>query len=223
MRAIAISSLLILVAASAETVAPVAAIDPAIGTATANKLHDPPTTVRDGVAALHSLTAKTWQTTRSASLETAAEFGAPILADRIFTWRRQAIEDGTQPMPHAIREQLVGFFPETLLDRVRYRIGWSQRRPLQSGLFRLVDARALALIDVIVFRDNAVAADPVIWAHELAHVHQYDGWGVPRFSRRYLRDPDAIESDAWEFAARYTMWALQEGRLGVSVRRAARL
>lgn len=100
-----------------------------------------------------------------------------------------------------------------LLNRVRYRTGWGQRRTVESGLFRLSDARALALVDVLVFRDDAVAADPVIWAHELAHVQQYDQWGPREFARRYLRDPGAIESDAWVVAARYTMWALQEGRL----------
>jgi hypothetical protein len=66
----------------------------------------------------------------------------------------------------------------------------------------------LALYDVIVFRDQAVAADPVIWAHELAHVRQYDDWGLPQFFKRYIRDPDAVESEAWKCAARYTMWAL---------------
>jgi Domain of unknown function (DUF4157) len=126
-------------------------------------------------------------------------------------------------MPDGIRKQLVGYFPETLLERVRYRIGWSERWPLHAGLFRLIDIRALALLDVIVFRDHAVAANPAIWAHELAHVHQYDNWGLPQFARHYLRDPDAVESEAWECAARYKMWALQEERLGVSARPAERL
>jgi Domain of unknown function (DUF4157) len=175
------------------------------------------------VATVEPMIAAAWQTTKAASLEAAVETGAPLLEERIVTWRQQALDDGTQPMPRAIREQLAGYFPVMLLDRVRYRIGWSERRTLQSGLFRLIDARAVALIDVIVFRDGALAGDPVIWAHELAHVQQYDEWGTLQFARRYLRDPRAIESDAWEVAARYTMWALQEGRLPASIPPAARL
>ena len=104
-------------------------------------------------------------------------------------------------------------FPETLLDRVRYRVGWGDGRPMQSSLFRLLDARAVSLGDVIVFRDAGIAADPVIWAHELAHVQQYDRWGTREFAERYLRDHHAVETEAWEVAARYTMWALQEGKL----------
>jgi hypothetical protein len=109
--------------------------------------------------------------------DVAVEAGAPIIEKWIVPWREQALEDGTQPMRPAIKEQLVGYFPEALLDRVRYRIGWGDGRAMQSSLFHLLDARAVSLGDVIVFRDAAIAADPVIWAHELAHVQQYDRWG----------------------------------------------
>jgi hypothetical protein len=76
----------------------------------------------------------------------------------------------------------------------------------------------VSLGDVIVFRDAALAADPVIWAHELAHVQQYDRWGTLQFAKRYVRDHHAVELEAWEIAARYTMWALEEGtpRHGIS-------
>jgi hypothetical protein len=208
MRAIALSSLLILVAVSASAIEPLPSIGSGLGTAAADNVRDPLTMGREAIAAIRNRAAKTWQNTKSATLNTAAEFGAPILAQRIGIWRQEAIEDGTQPMPVGIRKQLVGYFPEALLDRVRYRIGWSERWPLHASLFRLIDVRALALYDVIVFRDQAVAADPVIWAHELAHVRQYDDWGLPQFFKRYIRDPDAVESEAWKCAARYTMWAL---------------
>ena len=99
--------------------------------------------------------AKTWQTNKSATLNTAVEFGAPILADRIAIWRQQAIEDGTQPMPDGIRKQLVGYFSEALLERVRYRIGWSERwitarEPLSPHRCQSFGW----LFDVIVFRDQ---------------------------------------------------------------------
>lgn len=213
MRAIALTILLILAAASVATGKFVEIVQPMIGAATADNLHQALTAVRGVAAAGRDMAAETWQEAKAASLDTAADAGAPILGGWIATWRRQAMDEGTQPIPRATRERLVGFFPEMLLNRVRYRTGWGQRRTVESGLFRLSDARALALVDVLVFRDDAVAADPVIWAHELAHVQQYDQWGPREFARRYLRDPGAIESDAWVVAARYTMWALQEGRL----------
>lgn len=223
LRAIALSSLLIFVAVSARAIEPLPPIYSGLGTEPADGAPHPLTMVRRAIAAMRSWAAKRWQAEKSAALDTVVESGAPILARGILNWRRQAITDGTQPMPDEIREQLVGYFSEALLARVRYRIGWNERWALHASLFRLINVRALALFDVIVFRDRAVAADPVIWAHELAHVRQYDDWGLPQFVRRYLRDHDAVESEAWECAARYTMWALEERRLGLPARPAERL
>ena len=146
-------------------------------------------------------------------MERAVETGAPIFQKCIVAWREQALEDGTQSVRPAIKGRLVGYFPEALLDRVRYRIGWGDGWGTPSSLFRLLNARAVSLGDVIVFRDAALAADPVIWAHELAHVQQYDRWGTLEFAKRYVRDHHAVELEAWEIAARYTMWALEEGKL----------
>jgi uncharacterized protein DUF4157 len=168
---------------------------------------------RGRVLALATLGADVWNTTKAASMERFVETGAPILEKWIVTCRDQALEDGTRPMPPSIKERLGGFFPNTLLDRVRYRVGWGDRRPMQSSLFRLLNAKAVSFDSVVVFRDAGTAADPVIWAHELAHAQQYDRWGTREFAERYMRDHHAVESEAWEIAARYTMWALQEGKL----------
>jgi Domain of unknown function (DUF4157) len=213
MRAVALALFLILSAASAVAAARLAGVlEPLIGATPANALDGTLGEWRGGVLALGALGADVWKTAKAASVERAVEAGAPIVEKWIVTWREQALEDGTQPMPPAIKEQLIGYFAETLLDRVRYRIGWGVGRPMLSSLFRLLDARAVSLGDVIVFRDAGIAADPVIWAHELAHVQQYDRWGAHEFAERYVRDHHAVESDAWEVAARYTMWALQEGK-----------
>jgi uncharacterized protein DUF4157 len=45
----------------------------------------------------------------------------------------------------------------------------------------------VTLIDVIIFRDEQQAADPVLWAHELTHVEQYDRLGVEAFAVQYLQ------------------------------------
>jgi hypothetical protein len=168
---------------------------------------------RGRVLALATLGAEAWKTTKVASMERFVEAGAPILEKWIVTCRDQALEDGTRPMPPLIRQRLGGYFANTLLDRVRYRVGWGDGRPMQSGLFHLLNAKAVSFDSVVVFRDAGTAADPVIWAHELAHAQQYDRWGTREFAARYLRDHHAVESEAWEVAARYTMWALQEGKL----------
>ena len=164
------------------------------------------------MAALRTQVDETWQTARSAGLGLTVDVGASLLQQQIVAWRERAIEDGTQSVPGAMKRQLVGYFPESLLDRVRYRIGWSTSYSLQSGLFRIFSPKAVALVDVIVFRDAALAADPVLWAHELAHVQQYDSWGASEFARGYVRDHSAVEGSAWNVAASYRMWALQKER-----------
>lgn len=213
MRAAALALFLILSAASAVAAVSFAGVlEPLIGAASANALDGAPGKWRGGVLALGALGEDVWKTTKAASMERLVEAGAPIVGKWIVTWRDQALEDGTRPMPAAIKEQLVGYFADTLLDRVHYRVGWADGRPMQSSLFRLLDARAVSLGGVIV-RDAGIAADPVIWAHELAHVQQYDRWSTQEFAERYVRDHHAVELETWEVAARYTMWALQEGKL----------
>ena len=213
MRAVALTLLLILSAVCAAAAAHfVRVLEPPVGAASA-ATDDALGNWRGAVIALRALSADVWEASKAASMEQLVETGAPIVEKWIVTWRDRALEDGTQPMPPAIREQLVGYFADPLLDRIRYRVGWADVRSMQSGLFRLWDARALSLGGVIVFRDVGTAADPVIWAHELAHVQQYDRWGTREFADRYVRDHNAVETEAWEVAARYTMWALQEGKL----------
>ena len=104
-------------------------------------------------------------------------------------------------------------FPKRCSTGSVIEFGWGDDLATQSSLFHLLNARAVSLGDVIVFRDAALAADPVIWAHELAHVQQYDRWGTLQFAKRYVRDHHAVELEAWEIAARYTMWALEESKL----------
>jgi hypothetical protein len=165
------------------------------------------------VRALGAAAAEAWRAVLAKGGESAVEAGAPILESWILSWRERALADGTEPIPAPIREQLVGYFPDALLETVRYRIGWVDAGPWQPSVFRLLDARAVTLRDVIVFRDGAIAADPVIWAHELTHVRQFERWGTLEFARRYLRDHRAIEAEAWEAAARYRMWTLEAERV----------
>jgi hypothetical protein len=114
-------------------------------------------------------------------------------------------------MPAAMKEMLLGFFPEALLDRVRYRVGWGSKTTLQGYVFGVADTKGITLGDVIVFRDAEAAADPLIWAHELAHVQQYDRWGLREFCERYLHSFGEVEGEAWRAHGRYRSWAQWSG------------
>jgi hypothetical protein len=57
-------------------------------------------------------------------------------------------------------------------------------------------ANAVTLIDVIIFRDEQQAADPLLWAHELTHVEQYDRLGVEAFAAQYLQQAWVLEQEA---------------------------
>jgi hypothetical protein len=166
------------------------------------------------LAPMLSTGADLWRRAQAAGRKTAAEAGAPLLARWIETARADAVAAGTRPIPPAIRAQLAGFVPPKLLDRVRYRIGWPEHRAVHGQVFRRLRIRAIALGDVVVFRDPAIAADAAIWVHELVHVQQYERWGTAGFARRYIRETDDVEAEAWTATARYRMWAL-EGRPAV--------
>lgn len=142
---------------------------------------------------------------------TAAEGGGPVLERWIMASRDEALRDGAAPPPPAMKTMLLGFFPETLLDRVRYRIGWGSRATLQGYVFGVADTKGITLVDVIVFRDAEAAADPLIWAHELAHVQQYDRLGVRTFAERYLHSFGELEGEAWRVHGRYRSWAQRRG------------
>jgi Domain of unknown function (DUF4157) len=143
--------------------------------------------------------------------QTAAEGGGPVLERWIIASRDEALRDGTASPPAAIKKMLLGFFPETLLDRIRYRVGWGSRATLQGYVFGVADTKGITLVDVIVFRDAETAADPLIWAHEIAHVQQYDRWGLREFCERYLRSFGEVEGEAWRVHGRYRSWAERNG------------
>jgi hypothetical protein len=55
---------------------------------------------------------------------------------------------------------------------------------------------AVTLGDVILFRDAYLAEDPVLWAHELTHVEQYQRLGVETFTAQYLQQAWVLEQEA---------------------------
>ncbi len=133
----------------------------------------------------------------------------PLLESAINLSRNEAIRNGVYIIPPHIRSQLQGFVPDNILNAVRYRIGGGGDLSLQVNSFRYGDAAAITLIDVVVFADNNYAEDATLWVHELQHVQQFMNWGLRDFSKRYIRDFNAVEQEAQNAANNYANWAQQ--------------
>ncbi|MFO1112353.1 MAG: DUF4157 domain-containing protein [Rhodospirillales bacterium] len=147
---------------------------------------------------------------RQAAVGRAVEMATPALAGWI-TAQRDALAPAAAPPPPAMVALLSGYFSTSMLSSVRYRVGWPES-VAGVGLW-LADARAITVDHIIVFRDVRLAADPVLWAHELTHVRQFERWGARAFARQYLENRDAVETEAWTAAADYKMWAIAAGQL----------
>jgi hypothetical protein len=125
----------------------------------------------------------------------------PLLADAIRRGRDQAYPQA-KPIPAEIRRELAPFFSATLLKKVRYSTEW-QNVTAEGALYSLLlatGAEAVTLGEVIIFRDSHYAADPVLWAHELTHVEQYQQRGVTAFATKYLQQGWQMEEEAKERA-----------------------
>lgn len=126
---------------------------------------------------------------------------APLVAAAIAASKQQALADGVETIPDDIRANLEGFVPTEDLDRVRWRAGGGGDLSVQQNAFKYGDAAAITLDDVVVFKEQSDAESNVgLWAHELRHVGQYRAWGLYDFSIRYVRNRNAVEREAEEFA-----------------------
>jgi hypothetical protein len=126
----------------------------------------------------------------------AALLGAP-LADAIHQERNRAYPQA-HPIPPAIRAQLTPFFQPAVLQSVRYATDWDTTAAglLPHVLLGNGVVQAVTLGDVILFRDTRLAADPLLWAHELTHVEQYRRLGVETFATRYVQQAEVLEQEA---------------------------
>lgn len=136
--------------------------------------------------------------------DAATQTAATLLRNAILRSRSEAIRAGVQPIPLQIRSALRGFYPDTLLDRVRYRVGGGSDQSLQLNVIQYGERAAITLDEVVVFADAQDAAgNAELWVHELWHVQQFAQWGVDDFARRYARDYRSVEADAEAAATRY--------------------
>jgi hypothetical protein len=125
---------------------------------------------------------------------------APVLATLIEDSREQAVAQGVDAIPAAIRAEIEDYVPAEVLDRVRWCVACGGPFSLQHNTFLLGYAPAITLDYVVVFqrREDALG-DPSLWVHELKHVMQYTDWGVAGFAARYVDDYEAVESEAAEY------------------------
>ena len=125
---------------------------------------------------------------------------AIIIADG----RNSALKNGTNKIPPHVKEDLMPYFDEQILDSVRYSSGKSFFNGLAQGIALNTRANAITLINVIVFKDKNDAIDNSrLWAHEMFHVRQYRELGLSKFAATYTLSPTvdgAIEKPAYDFA-----------------------
>lgn len=138
-----------------------------------------------------------------AVLGSARQIAAATLAASIRDGIAAARREGLSPLPPGIRTRMESTFAPDLLARVRWSAG-----PVAAGVQALAigsgRADAVTLGHVIVFRDADDLGDLRLVAHELAHVRQYERWGIDGFARRYATDHRAVELEAERAASDWT-------------------
>lgn len=138
-----------------------------------------------------------------AALETGIDIAATALANALVASRDAAWEQGTEPMPPHIRQALLAWYPADLLDSIEYRVGVAEDGSVQSLSMRYSDATAVTAIDTIIFHDARDAQNNIaLWGHEVKHVQQFRTWGLMEFARRYVRDHEAVEAEAYSIGAK---------------------
>jgi hypothetical protein len=117
---------------------------------------------------------------------------------------------GARPIPPAIFQQLQGFFDPAFLVGVRYNTFDSASINLQTAVMLLNnDVAAITLNSVIVFRSDADAQNPVLWAHELTHVIQYRTMGIDTFANVYTTNAWILENQAIDNQNRFAQLSAQ--------------
>ncbi len=173
--------------------------------------------MRPGTAPLLALTLAAFPATAlqtqtlldpTAAMETGITIAATALANALVASRDAAWAAGTEPMPPHIRQALLNWYPADLLDSIEYRVGVAEDASVQSLSMRYSDATAVTAIDTIIFADAWDAQNNVaLWGHEVKHVEQFRTLGLMEFARRYVRDHQSVEAEAYaigaEIKARY--------------------
>jgi hypothetical protein len=121
------------------------------------------------------------------------------VANLIMSNRNAALQSGTSVVPDMVKQKLRQWYSDDLINSVR----WNASNNLLNGIqqsfsIHQLGAKAITLINVVVFRSNSDAQDIAIWGHELFHVQQYRDLGVFEFSRKYVINRSDLESPAYQ-------------------------
>lgn len=163
--------------------------------------------LRSGLAQAAEVSENALEGARQASRRAAAK----ALQRAIRYSRASARSTGTQPIPEQIRAQLEDFFPEHILDDVRwaYSNQYLDLGTVVTAWYRS-HGGAVTLEDTIIYSTPYAASRRFLWAHELTHAMQYDELGLANFARIYVTNPQLLEEQAWENARRIER-AIQRG------------
>ncbi len=124
------------------------------------------------------------------------------LALAIRLGRAEALKGEVHPLPKTLRRRFARHFPRSLLDKVRWTVAEPGTRLARALARWPVSEGAVTLGNVIVFKTDKASKNRRLFAHEIAHVAQYEELGIAEFARQYAADPKPLEKDAWKKAER---------------------
>jgi len=98
------------------------------------------------------------------------------------------IANGGRPIPAHLRKTLRRWYSNDLLNAVRWTsIRGPIRQFLKDAQMNFDDnTLAITVINAVIFRNDDLANDGALWAHELYHVQQYREWGVFGFAKKWV-------------------------------------
>lgn len=137
------------------------------------------------------------------------QYSANIISDTFAAALRRSrdtVRADSKPIPEAVVQGLMPFYPESLLRNVRYAIGDTSQTGLAGFAIRNGNAAAVTLIDTVVFKDENFVSSLALWAHEIHHVQQYADWGLAGFAARYAFGWAEVEAEASARAKAYVAW-----------------
>lgn len=121
---------------------------------------------------------------------------APAVAAAIRNAKAQALSRDPKSIPANIRAQLDPYFPQYILDRVRWSFSGNGFSLDNAILNWFQQEGAITLDSVIVFSGDPQVSDLKLWAHELTHVMQYENMGIDSFAFTYLVSWASLEQQA---------------------------
>lgn len=124
------------------------------------------------------------------------KIAGPALAAAIHFSRWRAMQYGTRAVPKHVEEVLAPHYPPGMLSRVRWLTLDHELHGVKVRPDCLGREGGMTLADLIVFSSETAANDLGLWAHELAHVEQFDRMGIAGFAHRYSGDWRRIEQEA---------------------------